>query len=94
LLLPHPADAGGPVSVPVHDHAAGHLEHISPQISAVLDPLAVTCRGRPVDQIRPLVAAAWHRAFGAELSAMAVADTAVALCDGRPWCEALWITGW
>lgn len=75
---------------PARDHAASHLEHISAQISTVLDPLAVSCRGRPAEQIRPLVARAWEKAFGSQLSDVAVSDTAQALHDGRPWCEALW----
>ncbi len=78
---------------PVHDHAASHLEHISIQISTVLDPLAVSCHGRPADQIQPLVAHAWQQAFGGQLSEVALSDTALALRDGRPWCEALWNTG-
>lgn len=74
---------------PVCDHTASHLEHLPTQISTVLDQLAVTCRGRPAERIQPLVAAAWQQAFGAELSAPALAATAVALSDGRPCCEAL-----
>ncbi len=77
----------------VHDHAAGHLEHVAIQISTVLDPLAVSCRGRPADQIQPLVAQAWRQAFGGRLNEVALADTAVSLRDGRPWSEALWTTG-
>ena len=77
---------------PVHDHATSHLEHISAQISTALDPLAVRCRGRPADQIQPLIADAWRQAFGSRLSEVALSDTALALRDGRPWCEALWTT--
>lgn len=78
----------------VRDHTAGRLEDISIQISVVLDPLAVRCAGWPVEQIRPLIAHAWRREFGSELSETAVSDTALALHDRRPWCEALWTTGW
>jgi hypothetical protein len=79
---------------PIHGRAASHLDHISIQISTVLDPLAVSCRGRPVDQIQPLVADAWQQAFGSRLNEVSLSDTAVALRDGQPWCEALWTTAW
>ncbi len=81
-----------PVHDHVRDHTASHLEHISIQISTVLDPLAVSCCGRPAEQIQPLVADACQHAFGSRLSELALADTAAALRDGRPWCEALWTT--
>ncbi|MDQ4115642.1 MAG: hypothetical protein M3235_01630 [Actinomycetota bacterium] len=76
------------------DHAHSHLEHVAIQVGEVLDPLAARCRGQPVETIAPLVAQAWHRSFHAELSQTAVADTAAAIHDGRPWCEALWTAGW
>lgn len=79
----------------VRDHSRTHLEHICAQISDVLDPLAGRCVGLPVEQIRPLIAQTWRREFGGGgLSERALTDTAVALRDGRPWCEALWTTGW
>ena len=48
----------------VRDHGRTHLEHISGQISEVLDPLAARREGLPVDQIRPLIAQIWRREFG------------------------------
>ncbi len=45
------------------------------------------------DRIQPVVAHAWRQAFGGRLNEVALADTAVALRDGRPWSEALWTTG-
>ncbi|MDN5919074.1 MAG: hypothetical protein L0I76_28935 [Pseudonocardia sp.] len=78
----------------VRDQRRSHLEHVSAQISEVLDPLAMRCRGRPVEAIRPLVAQAWRREFRCELGEPALSDTAAAVHDGRPRSEALWSTGW
>lgn len=78
----------------VRDHGRSHREYISAQLSDVLDPLAARCRGWPVEDIRPVIAQAWRREFGGKLSDAALSDSAVALRDGRPWCEALWTAGW
>lgn len=79
--------------MPVLDHGASHLEHVSVQMSGVLDPLAARCVGRPIEEIRNLIAQDWPRHLGSEFTTMALTDTAIALREGRPWCEALWTTG-
>lgn len=79
--------------MPAHDHGASHLEHVSTQMSAVLDPLAARCVGRPVEEIRQLIMQDWPRHLGSEFTTMALTDTALALREGRPWCAALWTTG-
>lgn len=98
-----PSDAELRIMGAVHEHGRmgeGHergrsrREQIFDQVSGVLDPLAVRYRGWPVEAIEPMIARAWRREFGAALSEVALADTAMALRDGRPWCEALWTGGW
>lgn len=71
-----------------------HLEQISDTISHVIDPIAVQFRGWPTETIGPVLARAWRREFGCDLSDIALHDTAVAIRDHRPWTEALWTDGW
>lgn len=71
-----------------------HLEQISDHISGVIDPLATQFRGWPTETIRPVLARAWRREFGGDLSDTALQDTAVAIRDHRPWTDALWTDGW
>ena len=76
----------------VHE-GRSHLDWISDRISGVLDPLAMDHQGWPEETIRPLVAKAWRREFGGALNDSALADTAAAIHDGRPWSDALWTDG-
>lgn len=80
----HPHDFSGP----------SHLDWISTQVGAVLDPLARRYRGWPVESVRPIVARAWRREFCSTLPEPGLTDTAAAIRDGRSWYHALWTGGW
>lgn len=71
-----------------------HLQEISDRIGAELDPLAVKCRGWPIEAVRPILAATWRRAFHSELGEPGLSDTATAISQGHSWTRGLWTDGW
>jgi hypothetical protein len=64
------------------------------QLAIVLDPIADHYGGDRPQIIRPIVAQAWHDAFGTDLSEPTLSRCTAAMASGQSWTLALWSNDW